>query len=294
MRVERRSQDTLTAVELDVGDELSFALMDGVVRSIKVCSASAKVERRGPGWSGQENGVITYRIACELSIDGILVQLVRTIPSRQNFAPPHQLFGMRVWLDAAGDMASVLSDDHGAGSCFPERQVRLAVWDERRRICPVLLHPWCPLPPGGLRLEDCYRGEDTWMGPYCGLEAHNGLDINHPAGTTLWAPLSIDEHEMFDEVAKGANNNRWQGLHRWANGTTWALQSMHLIRLLVPEDQPIAAGTAYAISGGQQVGAVEHSHFVFHVREDGDDIALDPWLLFWQMYEDRALTTGTG
>jgi hypothetical protein len=35
-------------------------------------------------------------------------------------------------------------------------------------------------------------------------------------------------------------------------------------------------------------GAVDHSHFVFKVHDRGETILLDPWILFWQMYRDRA------
>ncbi len=32
-----------------------------------------------------------------------------------------------------------------------------------------------------------------------------------------------------------------------------------------------------------------HSHFIFTVYDDGELILLDPWILFWQMYQDQAL-----
>lgn len=297
VELEIEAKDTLSAVELDVGDCLRFRLHSGDVRTIRVRKAFAEVETRGPGWSGADNGVIRYRIACELEIDGYPVQLVRTIPSAQNFSAPYELFGMRLWLDTAGDLSEFMTDTHGVGdphaSCFSRHELRLALWDATSRICPVLLHPWCPLPEDGLRIQDCYRGEDTWMGPFCGREAHNGLDINHPAGTTLWTPISIDEHEMFSSIDRGDINNRWRGRHHWDNGAIWVLQSHHLIRLLVPQDRPIAAGTAYAESGGMYIEAAEHSHFVFRVIDRGTEVQLDPWLLFWQMYEDRKATVGT-
>jgi hypothetical protein len=297
MDVERVAKDTLTALELDVGDRLRFTLSDGATRTIVVRAAHAEVESRGKVWNGEDNGVLRYRIACVLEIDGHRVELVRTIPSQQNFVPPYTLFGMRLWLDTAGDLSQFLGDTHGGvdevSACFPRRALRIAIWDERNRICPVLLHPWCPLPVGGLKPEYCYRGEDTWMGPFCGREAHNGLDINHPAGTPLWTPISIDEHEMFNSIERGDNNNRWRGVHHWPNGADWILQSHHLIRLTVPQDRPIAAGTAYAESAGAYIEAVEHSHFVFRVVDDGAEVLLDPWLLFWQMYEDRVLTSST-
>ncbi len=288
MKIVRQARPTLTPVELDVGDELQLTLADGVMRRIVVAAAHAGVDRRGVVANGQREGVLSYRIACTLQIDGQVVQMVRTIPSQENFRPPPRALGLRLWLDAVDDIFSFLEEKHG--SCRPKRKVRLAVWDERSRICPLLLHPWCPLPEGGLRVEQCYRGEDTWLGPYDGDAAHGGLDINHPAGTPLWTPLHIDSHELFDRVGMGANNNRWRGLHHWPDGSTWVLQSHHLIRLLVPEGEPISAGTHYAEAAGVLPGFHEHSHFVFRVRTEGEEISLDPWLLFWQMYEDRRAT----
>ena len=34
-------------------------------------------------------------------------------------------------------------------------------------------------------------------------------------------------------------------------------------------------------------GAVDHSHFVFKVHDEGETVLLDPWILFRQMYLDR-------
>jgi hypothetical protein len=52
-----------------------------------------------------------------------------------------------------------------------------------------------------------------------------------------------------------------------------------------------ATATAYAESGGMCVGAAEHSHVLFLVLDEGTEVVLDPWLLSWQMYEDRNLTS---
>ena len=132
------------------------------------------------------------------------------------------------------------------------------------------------------------------MGAYFGASAHGGLDINHPAGTPIWSPIDIHDHELFNRLVDGANNNRWRGMHHWPDGSTWKLTLCHLIRMLVPDHQPFPAGTHYADGAGVHIGSYEHSHFGFAVREPGDpeseDIRLDPWILFWQMYEDRKLT----
>lgn len=295
MRTEKTLKETLTAVELDVGDELVLRLADGTQRTIVLERASAAVdsttltELKKP----QKGARTVCRCHCQVRIDGIAVQMVRWIGNQRSFCEPRELMGMRLWFDGTSDLFNFLEENHGP--CKPRRQARFAIQDATRRICPVLLHPWCPLPEGGLRIEECYDGADSWMGPYFGAEAHGGLDINHPAGTPIWAPFAIDDHRFYDHIDRGDNNNRWQGIHRWPDGSVWVLSVCHIIHLLVPEHEPIPAGAPYARSAGMLTGSHEHSHFVFGVREpgvkEGEEILLDPWILFWQMYQDRRLTT---
>jgi hypothetical protein len=287
MIIERQAGATLTAVEMDPGDELVLHLEDGQVRRIVLTWAGAHVAHRGPLGDIDVEGVISYQFGCNLEIDGVRVNLSRNVPSQENFRDPPRAMGLRIWLDAVDDIFTFLNENHG--TCRPRRKCRLAFWDERRRICPELLHPWCPLPEGSLRVEQCYRGRDTWLGPYEGSECHGGLDVNHPAGTPIWAPLRFDEHGCYDRVSEGANNNRWRGVRHWPDGSTWTLQLAHLIRLLVPEGGPLEAGTHYAEGAGVRVGVHEHSHFVFRVAHGEEESYLDPWLLFWQMYQDRTV-----
>ncbi|RMD76625.1 MAG: hypothetical protein D6820_12375 [Lentisphaerae bacterium] len=212
--------------------------------------------------------------------------LEREIATQNSFYEPWEFFGIRLWFDAVADIFTFLNETHG--ECRPRKQARFAVQDARLRICPVRLHPWCPLPPEGLRIEDCYNGEDCWLGAYFGASAHGGLDINHPAGTPIWAPLDIHDHFYFNSVQDGANNNRWRGLHFWSNGSQWILQTHHMIRLTVPEYSWLPAGTQFAEGAGVWVGSHEHSHFVFRIFEYGELYHLDPWILFWQMYRDQS------
>jgi hypothetical protein len=169
---------------------------------------------------------------------------------------------------------------------------RLALQDATARICPEPLHRWCPLPPGGLKIEQCYRGEDCWLGAFDGASAHAGLDINHPRGTPLYAPITLDDHFLFNSVAAGHNNNRWRGIRRWPDGSQWILESAHMIRLTVPEHQPLERGHQYAEGAGVWVDKIDHSHFSFAVINHGELIRLDPWILFWQMYQDATVKSG--
>lgn len=291
MRLERKARETLTAVEMDVGDTLAFTLVCGETRLIDVVEASATVwesnlEHVGEGWRAK----VVLRMFCRLEVDGVPVSINRWVGSQESFYEPVEYMGLRIWFDAAAALFDHLKEVHGA--CKPRKAVRMAIQDSTLRIAPVLLHRWCPLPPAGLRIEACYQGADCWLGPYYGVDAHGGLDLNHPSGTPLWAPICFDTHGYFNSIANGDNNNRWRGTKRWPDGSTWVLQAHHLMRLRVAENSPLEAGTLYADTGGVYIGSHEHTHFVFGVLEPGDSmdalILLDPWILFWQMYRDRA------
>lgn len=289
MIVEKTARPTLTAVELDIDDELRFTLTDGRTRRIKVLGAGAHIYRSNltqPNRSGP--AMVELRMSLRIQIDGHHIEMNRWVGDQKSFYQPWKLFGMHLWFDACSKLFDHLKEAHGA--CRPRKHVRLAVQDASRRICPVRLHPWCPLPPGGLRIEDAYEGSDCWLGPYEGTGAHAGLDINHPAGTPIWTPIAFDEHFLFGSLATGGKNNRWRGIRRWADGSSWIMQVQHVIRLLVPEHTPLDAGIHLADGAGVQPGLFEHSHFDFAVVEPGqteaDLIRLDPWIIFWQMYQD--------
>ena len=291
MIIEKIARPTLTAVELDHGDELHFVLAGGQTRRIRVLKSGAEVEQSNLATLPKPGPLakVVLRMYLCLSIDGHEFSIARRVGSQESFYSPWEFFGLRLWFDACTGLFDHLKEDHG--SCKPRKHVRLAVQDASQRICPVLLHPWCPLHEGGLRIEECYQGSDCWMGPYFGVDAHGGLDINHPAGTPIWTPIALDDHRYFNSIAAGDNNNRWRGTRRWADGSTWVLQVHHLLRLRVKEGGPLDAGVLLADAAGVHIGSHEHSHFVFGVIEPGaaesDKILLDPWILFWQMYQDR-------
>ncbi len=297
MITRKRAKSTLTALEVHHGDTIEFTLLDGMVRTIDVESTGAEIistTLKEPG-TEEPGARTTYRFWCCISIDGSPVRLEREVGTQSSFYEPWESHGVRIWLDAVDAIFDFMRETHGPcrlqENCSqqlpPRRQARLAIQDASSRICPDLLHPWCPLPPGGLKIEDCYRGEDCWLGAYHGASAHGGLDVNHPKGTPLYAPIRLDDQFYYNSVEMGHNNNRWRGVRHWADGTEWILQSCHMTRLTVPEHQPLERGQQYAEGAGVWVGAVEHSHFAFAVCDGGEMVRLDPWIIFWQMYRDQ-------
>lgn len=153
---------------------------------------------------------------------GDTIVFTRRDGTAQSFYAPLEQAGVRIWLDAVDAVFAFMRETHAPcrlqANCShalpPWRQVRLAMQDAALRICPESLAAWCPLPEGGLRMDLCYRGEDCWMGAYDGASAHGGLDVNHPAGTPLYAPIALDDQFLYNSTAAGWNNNRWRGLRR--------------------------------------------------------------------------------
>lgn len=291
--MKRRIKDTLTALEMNRGEIEEFELLSGQIIRLELISTSAHVLRTSlKQLKVEEHAARTdYNFTCVLKINGCEHTLKREVSSQRSFYEPWEINGLRIWFDAVQDIFEFLAEAHG--ECCPRKHARFAIQDASIRICPEPIHPWCPLPEGGLKIEQCYRGEDCWLGAYNGASAHGGLDINHPAGTPLWAPFDIDDHFYFNSVKMGHNNNRWRGLRRWDNGAEWIIQAHHMTELTVKEHEPIKSGVQFARGAGVWSGDAEHSHFVFKVHDYGETILLDPWILFWQMYQDQVPVNNT-
>ncbi len=288
------AKPTLSFLELDHGEEAVFVLADGTEVPLKLTGTRAFLAETNlpEPLKPIRGGRTVYRMTAYLDVAGHPLHLVREVGSQKSFYEPYEFFGIRLWFDAVDDMfGTIVTENHG--QCRPRKKARFAIQDASLRICPPLLHPWCPLPEDGLRIADCYCGDDCWMGAYQGADAHGGLDINHPAGAPLWTPFAIDDHFFFNHLSRDDNNNRWRGTKTWPDGSVWVIESRHLIRLHVPEHTPIEAGIHYADSAGVLSGAHEHTHFDFGIMDPATDqmVELDPWILFRQMYLDRRQAT---
>lgn len=286
-KIIRHSKNTLSAIEMNLDESLEFIRTNGSITTIKILSYHADVtsttlkEILIP----EKGGRTQYKFWVHFQIDGEQLMVEREVSTQKSFYEPISINGLWLWLDAVDKIFTFLKENHG--DCKPKKNVRFGLIENHfGRICPETLAPWCDLPKNGLKIEDCFRGEDCWLGAYDGVEAHGGLDINHPAGSNLYAPIDIENHYYFNSLVMGHNNNRWRAHHRFKNGSEWIIQSHHLITLLIPEHQPITKGTLYAKTAGVYVGKIDHTHFVFKIYDYGDIIFLDPWILFWQMYRD--------
>ncbi len=317
--VKLQAKDTLTALEMNRGDMLAFQLRDGrVFRLILEDTDAAIVERVEPGG-------IVYRFEARVRVDGQPMTLCRYVCCQECFYEPYVINGVRLWLDTAQDVFDLIPVRYprkGNLQCVPRKHARLALQDATLRICPQETRPWIDDRQNSLDVGRCYNGDDCYLGPYLGQACHVGMDINHAKGSLLFAPIDFDTHGYFNSLAAGDNNNRWRAIRQWSNGDVWALQTHHLIELLVDEGGPLRSGTKYAATAGVHVGSHQHTHFEFKIGRprspklpsrpdrvnaktkpiaaviDFDDqselaqthpevLHLDPWIVFWQTFEDR-------
>jgi len=302
MILHRQAKATLTPFHLDHGDSLRFALSDGRVWEMTLLDTQAEITARTVfGGSAQDGSkkfgdIGAYAFTADVRVNGREVRLRREVGTQASFYEPWLLDGVQLWFDAAScafeGQGGFIGEKDWAHEfiCQPAKKARFAVQEASRSICPEPLHPWYPNPEGRIDIRDCYNGEDCWMGPYSGGAAHCGLDVNMSAGTVLTAPISFDNHYLFNSVDAGFNNNRWRGVRRWSDGSEWWLQCHHQVDMLVPTGTPLAAGTPYATGAGVYVGNHEHSHFMFSVFEQGGEYRLDPWILFWEIFRQGKIT----
>lgn len=309
-----QAKDTLTALEMDHGDTLLFRLRSGRAFRLDLEGTDAAlIETVKPG------GII-YTFRAHVRVDGHPMTLTRYVCSQECFYEPYVINGVRIWLDTVKDVFDLIPVRYpreGHLQCRPRKQARLTLQDMTLRICPEQTSVWIDDDREGLKVGECYNGDDCYLGPYLGEACHVGMDVNHKKGSILSAPITFDTHAYFNSLEAGHNNNRWRGIRRWPNGDVWALQSHHLIKLLVSPHTSLSRGKPYATTAGVHVGSHEHTHFEFKIGRaqatdventagdkrsiavpiDFDDqtvtdqeppavLHLDPWIVFWQIFED--------
>ncbi len=283
--LELSAKDTLTVVRMNHGDRLQFRLANGEVRNFELQDSSAQIVE-------QVRGGIVYRFECRLLADGQPLTLRRFVCSQETFYEPWVVNGVRIWFSSSQSIFKRVPirypEDHDD---FAVDAV-LALQDATLPICPEPIQPWFPIERHFIDVGTCYNGDDPWLGPYLGQACHVGLDINMPKGTPLHAPLTFDDHWIFSA------DHRWRGVRRWPNGDIWGLQSHHVDRMLVPQRGGLKVGTHYAEAAGKGIGSHQHSHFEFRLGEgvlnrgQVGGIEVDPWILFWQIFENDRTRKG--
>ncbi len=285
---EARATETLAVARMNHGDTLRFTLANGETRVFELEDTVMRIVERIP------RGIV-YSFEARFLADGQPVTLRRFVCSQESFYEPWVINGVRLWLSSSAAIFEQVPIRYPEGRDNLEEDAIIAVQDATLPICPQRLTTWYANEDHFIDVGDCYNGDDPWLGPYLGEACHMGLDINMPRGTPLYAPLDFDDQWIFSA------DHRWIGVRQWDNGEVWGLQSHHIdgLREEIEEHTPMEAGVHYADAAARAVGSHPHSHFEFKIGETlldpvehderpyGSEI--DPWILFWQMFEtDKA------
>jgi len=242
----------------------------------------------------QRGGGTLYHFTCRINIDGHSMQMERYVGSQESFYEPYVINGMRIWFDGVAAIFDngIVSETHG--KCKPGKAARFGISDMTQRICPERVYPFYDNPSNFIKIAETYNADNCWMGAYNGFEAHGGLDVNLEPGVPNYSPIAFDNQYLFNSLAQGHNNNRWRAIRKWENGNEWIVQNHHLINLFIPENTPVKAGAKIMEASGVNNRHVHHAHYVFRLNSplEEDEILLDPWILFWQAFEDNKAIKG--
>lgn len=269
--IRRSSKNTITPVLLNRGDILEFTLRNGQKRTLKLLETDVSIMRTNVTDFDkvQKNGGTICQFSCKVLIDGHVMTMQRYLPCQESFYEPYVVNGMRIWFDAVQDYFDFFTLKHGW--CKPRAHARFAVCDVTDPLAPDMAM-WYPNERHFIDVADCYLGDDVWMGPYLGGSPHAGLDINTPKGTPLFTPVTITDTDdqwllVGFEPKPYYWAAGWRAIKNWPNGSEWTLEVYHLDKYLVEDHTPLRKGTQIAEAAGTGVGAEEHSHFEFMIRD---------------------------
>lgn len=293
--IKRETKSTLTPVELNISETLSYRLGNGQVRTMELLSTDARViiTNHNKLCTPKSGGGTLYHIACNLLVDGQPMTMERYIGSQESFYEPYVINGMRIWFDGVADAfdKGIVTEEHGR--CKPGKAARFAITDMTGRICPEIVFSLYDNPQGFIDIADTYNGDNCWMGAYSGFQAHGGMDVNLPPGVPNYTPFAVDR-QFLREYKQGFYNTSWHGFREWDNGDIWQIEIAHVINVLYPKNAPIEGGIPFVEASGVGNRHVHHSHYNFDITTGNpkQEILLDPWILFWQAFEDNKEKTG--
>jgi PKD repeat protein len=303
--IERKFKETITSVELNHGETLKYTRKDGSVLTIDLLSTSANIlytnrDKIPPGESGNDLGSmyrarLIYEFTCDVKINGLSMTMHRYVCSQESFYEPYVINGVRIWFDGVTD---IFEEHKGflnrvrSANGKPGKNVRFVLQDVTHRICPGEIHPW--FIDGEDRNENfiykdnfidigrTYNGDDCFLGAYMGGQSHGALDINMAQNSLMYAPFDLDTQEGI----------RANGSKTWPDGSEWRINTGHVIEKYIPDNTPVNGGDVYGRGARRGTALHPHAHFGFQIYESGILYDIDPWIIFWQLFEDNKKRDG--
>ena len=301
----RVHKPTMTPVEMAHGETLVYERGDGETLRLKLTGTAARIlytnrDRIPRDESGNDRGNmyrarLLYTYTIDLEVNGMPMTMRRYVGSQESFFEPFVINGVRIWpigvsdvFEEHGGFLNTVRNDNGS----LRKDARLVLQDMDTRICPAPLHPWYidsvtrnedfVIRPRFIDIGRCFNGADCFMGAYLGGESHGALDVDMAQNSVMYAPFGLDTQEGI----------RAEGSRRWPDGSEWRINTGHVIEKLVDDHEPVAGGEPYGIGARRGCWWHPHAHFGFRVYEKGVLYEVDPWIIFWQLFEDQAREKG--
>ncbi|MGF1586326.1 MAG: PKD domain-containing protein [Bacteroidales bacterium] len=324
------AKETITPIEVSHGEVIRYTSNDGSVLTIELVNTSANIlftnrnhiqpDERECGRGMMCRARLLYEITAEVKVNGFPMTMRKYVGSQESLYEPYVINGVRIWFDAVSDLFEqdggflnttrsadgrgnlILNSDQDSGFLFgdgdwdvggtPNKKARFVLHDMSSRICPGEIHAW--FKDGDQRDDNfiykdnfidigrTYNGDDVYLGAYLGGESHGALDVVMAMNSTMYAPFDLDTQEGI----------RAKGTKRWPDGSVWAINTGHVIEKYVPDNTPVKGGTPYGRGARRATGAHPHAHFGFEILESGIRYDIDPWIIFWQHFEDNKKRDG--
>jgi PKD repeat protein len=300
----RNFNGTITPLELNHGETLKYTRNDGSVLTLELISTSANIlytnrDKIPLDESGNDRGCmyrarLMYVYTCDVKINGLPMTMRRYVGSQECYYEPYVINGVRIWFDGVSDIftedGGFINEKHGP--CKPEKKARFVFQDMDSRICPGEIHAWFKdgedrndnfiYKDNFIDIGRAFNGDDSFMGAYLGGEAHGGLDVDMAQNSLMYAPFDLDTQEGI----------RVNGSKTWPDGSEWRINTGHIIEKYIPDNTPINGGEVYGRGARRGCWWHTHAHFGFQIYESGILYDIDPWIIFWQLFEDNKKKDG--
>lgn len=316
--LKRVAKETITPIELNHKDIIQYQKLDGEILTIELISTDAKIiwtnrdkipkdepayTMQGTMYGEQKDRVyrnpvrarLMYEMSCELMINGVLMNMRRYVGSQEALYEPYVINGVRIWFTGVqkvfeeyGGFLTTRRIDHNT----PGKHARFVLHDMTQRICPEEIFPWFKdgedrddnyiYEDNFIDVGRAYNGDDVHMGAYMGFDSHGGFDVAMSKKSLMYAPFNLDNQSGI----------RGDGTKKWSNGSEWRISTGHIKEKLVPDNTPLKGGKAYGIGAALVFGERPHGHFGFEIIEEGISYDIDPWIIFWQLFEDNKKRDG--
>ncbi len=309
------AKQTITPVKLSHGEIVEYIRKDSGTLRIELLSTSAnilytnrdKIPNGEPvgGRGNQYRARLLYEITADVLVNDLPMTMRKYVGSQESFYEPYVINGVRIWFDAVSDIfeqdggfLSTARNADGRGNLIvddkPNKNARFVFQDMTNRIAPGEIHAWFKdsayrdknfiYKENFIDIGRTFNGDDVYLGAYLGGESHGALDINMEMNSLMYAPFDLDEQEGI----------RAEGTKTWPDGSTWAINTGHVIEKYVPDNTPVKGGTPYGRGARRACWWHPHAHFGFEIIESGIRYDIDPWILLHTIFLDRSSVSWMG